>query len=62
MSLKTIAEQRQKFRAECRKVADDLMGHILEKLDKVPEDQQVPVISMVVTEMNILTKKVQKDG
>jgi len=59
MSIKEIALQRQKHRAECRKVADEIMALILEKIDKVPEEQQGQVASMVMTELQIATRKAE---
>lgn len=63
MSIRKVAEERQKFRAQCRVVADELMALILEKLDKVPEEQQGQVVSMVMTELQIATRKANpRDG
>ena len=63
MSIKQVALERQKFRAECRVVADEIMALILEKLDKVPEAQQGQVVAMVMTELQIATRKANpKDG
>jgi hypothetical protein len=62
MSIREVAEKRAKSRAECRIVADELLETILKRLDSVPEDQQSPVVAMLVTELSIATRKVGNEG
>jgi hypothetical protein len=57
MRIRAIAEQRSRFRAESRIVADELLDIILKRLDAVPENQQVPAITMLVSELNAITRK-----
>lgn len=60
MSIKEIAEARAKVRAGCRVVADELMTVVLTHVDKLPEEQQHMVISMLMTELQIATRKAGK--
>jgi len=57
MSIREVAEKRAKSRAECRVVADELLKTVLDRLDKVEEELQSPIIAMLVTELNIATRK-----
>lgn len=57
MSIRKTMEDRSAFRTACRRHADELIVIILDHLDKVPEDQQVQVVSMMMSEMNIASRK-----
>jgi hypothetical protein len=59
MKLKLMSDERMKFRAECREVADALVKIFIERIDQMPEEQQLPTVSMLITEMQVLVKKVQ---
>jgi hypothetical protein len=57
MSIRETVEQRAKFRAECRIVADALLEVVLKRLDDVPESLHRHIITMLVSELNIATRK-----
>lgn len=59
-TIREVAEQRAKFRSECRISADRLLNTVLAELDKVPEDQQAHVVSMLMTELQIATRTTKK--
>ncbi len=60
MSIKEIAEKRANVRGECRVVADELMKTVLERIDKLPEEHQYIVVSMLMSELQIATRKAEK--
>lgn len=59
-TIREVAEQRAKFRSECRVAADKLLNVFLAELDKVPEDQQGHVVTMLMTELQIATRTQKK--
>lgn len=61
MTIKETLEQRAKFRAECRTVADNLVKIIIDTIDKLPEDQQASAIGMLMSELQIAIKSSKKD-
>lgn len=61
MSIKTKVEERAKFREVCREKADHLMFIIIEELDRIPEDQQRHVLSMLMTELQIAQRQSDKE-
>jgi len=61
MSIKQVAEQRAAIRDTCRNVADQLMKIVIDSVDKLPEEQQFIVISMLMTELQIAIRKAKGD-
>ncbi len=61
-TIRQVAEERAKFRAECRRAADEIMAKILEMLDKCPVNIQGHITSMLMTELQIASRQASKDA
>jgi hypothetical protein len=58
-SLVDVAAKRAEFRATSRGHADRLLLLLLSELDKVQQEHHAPIVSMLITEMQIAIKKAE---
>ncbi len=56
LTLKMQAEQRSKYRAQCRTLCDNFIKAAVDVLNDMPPEQQMVTISMIQSELQALMK------
>jgi predicted secreted protein len=57
MSIREVVKERAEHRQKAREVVDQILDHVLDVIEPLEPSQQKIIVAMLITELNIATRK-----